>query len=158
MPTGSLSVSRNLSTLNFIYSVEILFVVQVTGRANYIHWLEDLLKLRDHAKACLSKKENIIVQYAGTVRGIDIGTGASCIYPLLGCALHDSWYHHVRIIFPCLALSIFCLSVFRTIHIRCRSFLATEIDQKSTEEARRNVDRNNVREACPNLEHIASHN
>jgi 23S rRNA (adenine1618-N6)-methyltransferase len=52
----------------------------VTNRANYIHWIEDLLALapapwRSSAGAHL-------------VAGVDIGTGANCIYPLLGASLH----------------------------------------------------------------------
>lgn len=52
----------------------------VTNRANYIHWIEDLLALapapwRSSAEAHL-------------VAGVDIGTGANCIYPLLGASLH----------------------------------------------------------------------
>ncbi|XP_063967466.1 RNA N6-adenosine-methyltransferase mettl16-like isoform X1 [Lytechinus pictus] len=43
-------------------------------RLNYIHWIEDLLASTGHSK--------------GTVWGIDIGCGASCIYPLLGAQLN----------------------------------------------------------------------
>lgn len=39
-------------------------------RLNYILWVEDLLSISN----CLDK-----------VKGIDIGTGASCIYPLIIC-------------------------------------------------------------------------
>eukprot|EP01083_Nonionella_stella_P289112 983932_1 len=42
----------------------------VTQRLNYILWVEDLLALSPKSSE--------------TVRGIDIGTGASCIFPLLG--------------------------------------------------------------------------
>ncbi|KAK2437715.1 23S rRNA (adenine(1618)-N(6))-methyltransferase [Trifolium repens] len=50
----------------------------VPNRSNYIHWLEDLLS------------SNIIpntISSGGKVRGFDIGTGANCIYPLLGASL-----------------------------------------------------------------------
>ena len=49
----------------------------LTVRLNYLHWIEDLLNLANITK------EN--------VRGLDIGTGASVIYPLLGCRLHNTW-------------------------------------------------------------------
>ncbi|CAL5213879.1 unnamed protein product [Lathyrus oleraceus] len=52
----------------------------VPNRSNYIHWLQDLLS------------SNIISNTVswgddGKVRGFDIGTGANCIYPLLGASL-----------------------------------------------------------------------
>ncbi|CAM9372156.1 unnamed protein product [Chrysoparadoxa australica] len=42
------------------------------NRLNYICWLSELMKLRP------------LQDRQGEVRGVDIGTGASCIYPLLG--------------------------------------------------------------------------
>jgi len=51
----------------------------VPNRCNYIHWLQHLLS------------SDIIPRTLSTdakVRGFDIGTGASCIYPLLGASLH----------------------------------------------------------------------
>ncbi|XP_057420367.1 uncharacterized protein LOC130714487 [Lotus japonicus] len=50
----------------------------VPNRSNYIHWIEDLLS------------SDIIpntISFGGKVRGFDIGTGANCIYPLLGASL-----------------------------------------------------------------------
>lgn len=51
----------------------------VPNRSNYIHWIEDLLS------------SDIIVKPTSNggdkVRGFDIGTGANCIYPLLGASL-----------------------------------------------------------------------
>ncbi|GAA0159108.1 methyltransferase [Lithospermum erythrorhizon] len=47
------------------------------NRSNYIHWIEDLLA-------------SDIIPVIGTqvhVKGFDIGTGANCIYPLLGASL-----------------------------------------------------------------------
>ncbi|XP_070572301.1 RNA N(6)-adenosine-methyltransferase mettl16-like [Ptychodera flava] len=74
-------------------------VPTVPLRLNYIHWIEDL------------------IQEGGTykgphVNGIDIGTGASCIYPLLGVVL-DDW-----------------------------QFVATESDPVNIKYARENVARN----------------
>eukprot|EP00736_Rhodelphis_marinus_P004535 Rmarinus@m.13622 len=54
----------------------------VPNRLNYIHWIEDLL--------CLSLGSNVIPQ-GSNVRGIDIGVGANCIYPLLGVAV-NGWH------------------------------------------------------------------
>ncbi|CAG9859973.1 unnamed protein product [Phyllotreta striolata] len=70
-------------------------------RINYILWLEDLLTLIDN-------KEKI--------KGIDIGTGASCVYPLLG-AKKNGWY-----------------------------MVASEVDEESVRSAKSNVDRNNLQE------------
>ena len=53
-------------------------VPPVTNRANYIHWLEDLLVLSPPANS-------------KTIKGLDIGCGANCIYPLLGAAL-NGWH------------------------------------------------------------------
>lgn len=50
----------------------------VPNRSNYIRWVEDLLS------------SDIIpnnISTEGKVRGFDIGTGANCIYPLLGASL-----------------------------------------------------------------------
>ncbi|KAF3796410.1 Ribosomal RNA large subunit methyltransferase F [Nymphaea thermarum] len=50
----------------------------VPNRSNYIHWIEDLLS-----------SEVIVKPDAGEgVRGFDIGTGANCIYPLIGASLY----------------------------------------------------------------------
>lgn len=48
------------------------------NRSNYIHWIEDLLS------SDIIPKTN---SDGDTVRGFDIGTGANCIYPLLGASL-----------------------------------------------------------------------
>ncbi|PAN03702.1 hypothetical protein PAHAL_1G016200 [Panicum hallii] len=50
----------------------------VPNRSNYIHWIEDLLS---------SNLIPPISSSSGRVRGFDIGTGANCIYPLLGASL-----------------------------------------------------------------------
>ena len=71
----------------------------VANRLNYLHWIEDILSLGANPRQA--------------VCGIDIGTGASCIYALLATSMHDDW-----------------------------SFLATELDQKSAEAAKANVERN----------------
>lgn len=50
----------------------------VPNRSNYIHWIEDLLS---------SDLIPPISNSSWRVRGFDIGTGANCIYPLLGASL-----------------------------------------------------------------------
>ncbi|KAH8108082.1 S-adenosyl-L-methionine dependent methyltransferase [Cristinia sonorae] len=52
----------------------------VPNRLNYILWLEDILE----ATA-------IAVGTQRFITGIDIGTGASAIYPLLGCRSNENW-------------------------------------------------------------------
>ncbi|WJZ83412.1 hypothetical protein VitviT2T_003097 [Vitis vinifera] len=50
----------------------------VPNRSNYIHWIEDLLSSDIIPKTSTD---------GNNVRGFDIGTGANCIYPLLGASL-----------------------------------------------------------------------
>ncbi|PHH60290.1 hypothetical protein CDD81_1880 [Ophiocordyceps australis] len=74
----------------------------VANRHNYILWLKDLLDSSSY-------------QLPGqSLTGLDIGTGASCIYPLLGC-VQRPW-----------------------------SFIATDIDNESLQWARANVERNGL--------------
>lgn len=68
-------------------------------RLNYILWIEDLLSISGGTDC---------------IKGIDIGTGASCIYPLLAAKLHG-W-----------------------------SMLATEVDRDSVTLAKGNVERNSL--------------
>ncbi|XP_071502372.1 RNA N(6)-adenosine-methyltransferase mettl16-like [Diadema antillarum] len=69
-------------------------------RLNYIHWIEDLFASSGHN--------------SGPVVGIDIGCGASCIYPLLGAQM-NGW-----------------------------EFLASEVDALAIHYARENVARNEL--------------
>ncbi|KAL1687831.1 hypothetical protein GGG16DRAFT_127637 [Schizophyllum commune] len=68
---------------------------------NYILWLQDIIT------ASLDDKDPVL--------GIDVGTGASAIYPLLGCATDTRW-----------------------------AFVATELDPLSLRFARENVARNGL--------------
>lgn len=68
-------------------------------RLNYILWIEDLLSI--------SKKD-------GEVKGIDIGCGASCVYPLMAAKKYG-W-----------------------------KMIATEVDPASLEYAKRNIQKNNL--------------
>ncbi|XP_067326179.1 RNA N6-adenosine-methyltransferase METTL16 isoform X2 [Anolis sagrei] len=71
-------------------------------RLNYIHWVEDLIAQQETAAK------------GSVIWGIDIGTGASCIYPLLGATL-NGWY-----------------------------FIATEVDDVCFSYAKKNVEQNNL--------------
>ncbi|KAI9490516.1 hypothetical protein BDB00DRAFT_837495 [Zychaea mexicana] len=51
----------------------------VPNRLDYILWIEDILK------------ETLPTDQFDMAHGIDIGVGASCIYPLLCCARHKDW-------------------------------------------------------------------
>lgn len=83
-----------------MYLLDLFTMSQITLRLNYIYWLEDLLEM--------SKRDNQII-------GVDIGVGASCIYPLLG-SRKNGWY-----------------------------FLGTEVDATSYQHAKSNVTRNHLK-------------
>ncbi|KAL0950456.1 hypothetical protein HGRIS_010405 [Hohenbuehelia grisea] len=83
-------------------------------RLNYIQWLEALLRVTaEHWN--LSADSTSSPTYPDNIRGIDIGTGASAIYPLLGCKRNPTW-----------------------------SFTATDIDEKSLRYAQANVEANKL--------------
>ena len=77
-------------------------------RWNYIRWLQDLLSTThpSHTETFNSLRP---------ATGLDIGTGASCIYPLLACATAPAWHMH-----------------------------ATDIDAHSISHARHNIAANNL--------------
>jgi len=74
----------------------------IPGRVDYLHYLADLLKMTNANKIPHGKK----------ITAIDIGTGASCIYPLLGHQVYQ-W-----------------------------NFIATDIDPKSINYANNNIQNN----------------
>lgn len=80
----------------------------VPNRHNYILWLKDLL---DSTSASYTET----YETERKVTGLDIGTGASLIYPLLGCAQRPGW-----------------------------SFVATDIDAESLVSARANAHANGL--------------
>ncbi|KAN0126494.1 Protein of unknown function (DUF890) domain containing protein [Russula decolorans] len=75
----------------------------VPNRLNYVLWLQDIIS---HTSSPI---------LPALVHGIDIGTGASAIYPLLACRLSPNW-----------------------------RFVATDIDLLSLVSAQANVDRNGL--------------
>ncbi|KAL1503068.1 hypothetical protein AB1Y20_011134 [Prymnesium parvum] len=83
----------------------------VPSRLNYLLWIEDLLSLERGTPAVHHAHQPSCDAPAAPL-GVDVGTGASCIYPLLGTALLG-W-----------------------------RFIATEIDALSVQAARENVARN----------------
>ncbi|KAK7692919.1 hypothetical protein QCA50_004558 [Cerrena zonata] len=78
----------------------------VPNRMNYILWLEDIIR----ATYLASRRPE-------TIRGIDIGTGASAIYPLLGCRTNPTW-----------------------------TFVGTDIDDISLKSAQKNIESNSLKE------------
>ncbi|MCI4385857.1 hypothetical protein PGIGA_G00055450 [Pangasianodon gigas] len=99
-PEAVRALTCTLLKEDFGLSIEIpleRLIPTVPLRLNYIHWVEDLTGGQGSPR-----------------RGIDIGTGASCIYPLLGASM-NGWY-----------------------------FLATEVDDICYNYAKRNVEQNNM--------------
>lgn len=52
----------------------------IPGRADYIHHIADLLALSNNGKIPKGK----------TIKGLDVGIGANCIYPIIGVSIY-SW-------------------------------------------------------------------
>ncbi|KAI9732277.1 MAG: hypothetical protein M1818_007596 [Claussenomyces sp. TS43310] len=80
----------------------------VPNRLKYLLWIQDLL---DTTSETFTDRHDPKREFVG----LDIGTGASCIYPLLGCTHYPNW-----------------------------KFAATDIDELSLEYAMRNVELNNL--------------
>ncbi|KAL6910264.1 hypothetical protein GGI43DRAFT_378251 [Trichoderma evansii] len=99
-PKAVMQLTKTLLKVDFDLRIDLpedRLCPPVTNRHNYILWLKDLLDTTSYDEP------------GRKVVGLDIGTGASCIYPLLGCAQRE-W-----------------------------SFIATDIDAKSLECAKNNV-------------------
>jgi len=79
----------------------------VARSLNYLLWVRDLLDLTRCLKLLAREATH------DKVVGVDIGTGASCIFPLLGCRMNPAW-----------------------------QFVATDIDPESVSTARGNVEAN----------------
>ncbi|KAL7923110.1 hypothetical protein ACQKWADRAFT_291253 [Trichoderma austrokoningii] len=104
-PKAVMQLTKTLLKVDFELSIELpedRLCPPVTNRHNYILWLKDLLDTTSYDEP------------GRKAVGLDIGTGASCIYPLLGCAQRD-W-----------------------------SFISTDIDAKSLECAKNNVKLNDL--------------
>uniref|UniRef100_A0A8H7XML2 U6 small nuclear RNA (adenine-(43)-N(6))-methyltransferase n=1 Tax=Psilocybe cubensis TaxID=181762 RepID=A0A8H7XML2_PSICU len=79
----------------------------VPNRLNYALWIQDIVRAHEDVLGSHSR--------ARPIRGIDIGTGSTAIYPILICKLEATW-----------------------------EMVATEIDYESYESARRNISNNNM--------------
>ncbi|KAK0742026.1 hypothetical protein B0T21DRAFT_123503 [Apiosordaria backusii] len=105
-PKAVMRLTKTLLSLDFNLKIELpddRLCPPVPNRHNYILWLKELMDTSSYEPP------------GRPIRGLDIGTGASCIYPLLGTAQRLSW-----------------------------SFVATDIDAKSLQYARKNVALNNL--------------
>ncbi|KAI9163859.1 U6 small nuclear RNA (adenine-(43)-N(6))-methyltransferase [Paramyrothecium foliicola] len=99
-----MQLTKTLLKLDFALEIELpddRLCPPIPNRHNYILWLKGLLDTSSYDP----HRQKV---------GLDIGTGASCIYPLLGCAQRP-W-----------------------------SFIATDIDTKSLEWAKKNVEGNDL--------------
>jgi 23S rRNA (adenine1618-N6)-methyltransferase len=72
-------LSLNKALLKYFYQIDWFIPKEylcppVSGRADYIHYIADLLS---------SSNEGVIPKGA-TIKALDIGVGANCIYPILG--------------------------------------------------------------------------
>ena len=83
----------------------------VPNRANYLHWIEDLLA--GPLECATSHPHDVRVPQNMT--GLDIGVGASCIYPLLGVRLNPTW-----------------------------SFIASDVNEDALASAQANIERNGL--------------
>ncbi|KAI1845854.1 hypothetical protein JX265_011251 [Neoarthrinium moseri] len=110
-PSSVMQLTRTLLRLDFGLEIDLpddRLCPPVPNRHNYILWIKSLLDTT-------SQSFSDAYQPGRKVTGLDIGTGASAIYPLLGCTQRPSW-----------------------------SFIGTDIDEKSLEFAQRNVELNNL--------------
>ncbi|KAG5979413.1 hypothetical protein E4U55_005189 [Claviceps digitariae] len=104
-PASVMQLTKTLLRLDFgikIHLPDDRLCPPVPNRHNYILWLKDLLDTSSYDEPGQKRT------------GLDIGTGASCIYPLLGCAQRP-W-----------------------------SFIATDVDSSSLEWAKSNVRLNDL--------------
>ncbi|KAK1624399.1 hypothetical protein BDP81DRAFT_357378 [Colletotrichum phormii] len=104
-PSAVMQLTKTLLKADFGLSIDLpddRLCPPVPNRHNYLLWLKSLLDSTTYG----DPDQNVL--------GLDIGTGASCIYPLLGCT-QRKW-----------------------------SFYATDIDSRSLEFAKKNVELNNL--------------
>ncbi|KXX79225.1 Methyltransferase-like protein 16 [Madurella mycetomatis] len=115
-PAATMQLTKTLLQVDFGLRMELpddRLCPPVPNRHSYILWLKDLMDTTSYAQA------------GGKLCGLDVGTGASCIYPLLGTAQRP-WF-----------------------------FIATDIDAKSLSYAKRNVELNGLGDRIRLLERKA---
>ncbi|KAI1948364.1 hypothetical protein LOZ57_002715 [Ophidiomyces ophidiicola] len=100
-------------------------------RFNYILWLQDLVDSTANRYTDSYDPER-------AVAGLDIGTGASCIYPLLGCAQRPAWTF-LATGTPPPPPAFLCL-----VESNRQLILQSDIDESNIHHARRNIDRNGL--------------
>ncbi|GMH32472.1 hypothetical protein BSKO_00306 [Bryopsis sp. KO-2023] len=112
-PQAALELTRVLLKEDFglEWSMPVgMLVPPLTGRLNYLLWLEDLLGLSTPP---------------GDVRGLDIGCGANCVYPLLGATALE-W-----------------------------EFVGVDIEEAAVESAKKNVEMNPSISHLISIRHVA---
>ncbi|SEG61162.1 23S rRNA m(6)A-1618 methyltransferase [Halpernia humi] len=98
----------NKALLNYYYGIENWdfpsenLTPPIPGRADYLHYIADLLTENNYGKTPIGEK----------IMGLDIGVGASCIYPIIG-ATEYGW-----------------------------NFIGTDINENSVESAKKIVEEN----------------
>lgn len=92
----------------------------VPQRANYVHWLAaDLLQAPPPTQPCAGPLP------PPSARGIDVGTGASCIFPLLGCRLYGWRFLATDVDYASLADAAASLALTPPLAARVRLHLVT---------------------------------
>jgi 23S rRNA A1618 N6-methylase RlmF len=89
-PAASTALTRALLRADYGLSWDLppgFLCPPVPQRANYIHWIEDLLAGSTETAIMPAPA----VRIPATATGMDIGVGASAIYPLLALSLHPEW-------------------------------------------------------------------
>ena len=107
-PASVLQLTKSLLKRHFNLTISLppdRLCPAVPNRLNYLLWIDSLLESSKPYGLAPDRK----------MTGLDIGTGASAIYPLLGCASNPSW-----------------------------NFVATDIDPLSLAYARSNLEANNL--------------
>ncbi|KAK6078630.1 methyltransferase-like protein C27D7.08c [Seiridium cupressi] len=110
-PLSVVQLTKSLLRVDYGLQIEVpgdRLCPPVPNRHNYILWIKELL---DSSSSSYSET----YEPRRKVTGVDIGTGASAIYPLLGCVQRPAW-----------------------------SFIATEIDDKSLAYAQKNIALNDL--------------
>ncbi|KHE84194.1 hypothetical protein GE21DRAFT_5238 [Neurospora crassa] len=117
-PSAVMQLTKTLLKIDYGLKIDLppdRLCPPVPNRHNYILWLSSLLSSSSyHPHFDPSSTQN---NSSRPIIGLDIGTGASAIYPLLGCVQHPHW-----------------------------SFIATDIDAHSLSFAQRNIHLNKLQD------------
>jgi 23S rRNA A1618 N6-methylase RlmF len=149
-PAAFRTLQRALFSVRFQLDIQLpeqSLCPTVSLRSNYVRWLQLLLGFL--------RAESTVCPTAGPARcrcarGVDVGTGSSCVYPLLGCAMSSSASANDSASASAndsasASVSADSATAEDTAADACGwSFVATDVDPHSLEWARRNVERNPV--------------